>query len=197
MYNAVSFTFPFVLTKYYDVPTSTIGLYLLPFAFGNFLGPLLLGRFFDTVGRKPMITFTYATAGLLLAGTGYLFWTASFTLATHLIAWSSIFFFASAGASAAYLTVSEIFPIEIRAIAIAFFFMVAQGAGIIAPWLYGRMIETSATSIFYGYLLGAALMLIGAVVELFLGVKAEGRSLEHIAAPLSARQISEDTSSAA
>ncbi|HTL60809.1 MAG TPA: MFS transporter [Nitrospira sp.] len=197
MYNAVSFSFPFVLTKYYDVPTNTIGLYLLPFAFGNFLGPLLLGRFFDTIGRKPMISFTYATAGLLLGVTGYLFWTASFTVTTHLLAWSSIFFFASAGASAAYLTVSEVFPMEIRAMAIAFFFMVAQGAGIIAPWLYGRMIETSVTSIYYGYLLGAALMLAGAVVELVLGVKAEGRSLEQIAVPLSVQRVTEDTSSAA
>ena len=197
MYNAVSFTFPFVLTKYYDVPTSVIGLYLLPFAFGNFLGPLLLGRFFDTIGRKQMITFTYATAGVLLGLSGYFFWTGSFTVTTHLLAWSSIFFFASAGASAAYLTVSEVFPMEIRAMAIAFFFMVAQGAGIIAPWLYGRMIETSVTSIYYGYLLGAGLMLTGALVELFLGVKAEGRSLEQIAAPLSAHHITEDTSSAA
>src|SRR5262245_10503629 len=201
MYNAVSFTFPFVLTKYYDVPTSTIGLYLLPFAFGNFLGPLLLGRFFDTIGRKPMISLTYAAAGLLLSLTGYLFWAGSFTVTTHLLAWSSIFFFASAGASAAYLTVSEVFPLEIRAMAIAFFFMVAQGAGIVAPWLYGRMIETSVTSVFYGYLLGGGLMLVGAVVELVLGVKAEGRSLEQIAAPLSTHQITEDvtedTSSAA
>ena len=197
MYNAVSFTFPFVLTKYYDVPTSVIGLYLLPFAFGNFLGPLLLGRFFDTIGRKPMISFTYATAGVLLGLSGYFFWTASFTVTTHLLAWSSIFFFASAGASAAYLTVSEVFPMEIRAMAIAFFFMVAQGAGIIAPWLYGRMIETSVTSIYYGYLLGAGLMLAGALAELLLGVKAEGRSLEQIAAPLSAHHITEDTSSAA
>ena len=195
MYNAVSFTFPFVLTKYYDVPTNTIGLYLLPFAFGNFLGPLLLGRFFDTVGRKPMISFTYGTAGVLLAMTGYLFWTGSFSVTTHLLAWSSIFFFASAGASAAYLTVSEVFPMEIRAMAIAFFFMVAQGAGIIAPWLYGRMIETSVTSVYYGYLLGAGLMMVGAVVELLLGVKAEGRSLEEIAAPLSAHRITDDASS--
>ncbi len=187
MYNAVSFTFPFVLTKYYGVPTSTIGLYLLPFAFGNFLGPLLLGRFFDTIGRKPMISLTYATAGVLLAITGYLFWTGSFSVTTHLLAWSSIFFFASAGASAAYLTVSEIFPLEIRAMAIAFFFMVAQGAGIVAPWLYGVMIETSVTSIYHGYLLAAGLMVAGAAVELWLGVKAEGRSLEDLARPLSAQ----------
>jgi MFS family permease len=187
MYNAVSFTFPFVLTKYYDVPPGTIGLYLLPFALGNFLGPLLLGRFFDTIGRKPMISFTYAAAGVLLALTGYLFGTGSFTVTTHLLAWSSIFFFASAGASAAYLTVSEIFPLEIRAMAIAFFFMVAQGAGILAPWLYGRMIETSVTSVYHGYLFAAGLMVAGAAVELWLGVKAEGQSLEQLAKPLSAQ----------
>ena len=155
MYNAISFTYPFVLTKFYDVPSSSIGLYILPFALGNFLGPLLLGRFFDTVGRKPMISFTYAVAGCLLAVTGYLFWQGAFTPVTQTLAWSCVFFFASAGASAAYLTVSEIFPLEIRAMAIAFFFVVAQGAGIVAPWLYGKLIETSAESVFYGYLTGS------------------------------------------
>jgi len=189
MYNAISFTYPFVLTKFYDVPSSSIGLYILPFALGNFLGPLVLGRYFDTIGRKPMISFTYAVSGCLLAVTGYLFWQGLFTSVTQTLAWSCVFFFASAGASAAYLTVSEIFPLEIRAMAIAFFFVVAQGAGIVAPWLYGKLIETSATSIFYGYLLGAGMMLVGALVELFLGVKAEGRSLESIATPLSAEKI--------
>ena len=189
MYNAISFTYPFVLTKFYDVPISSIGFFILPFALGNFLGPLLLGRFFDTVGRKPMITFTYAAAGCLLAVTGYLFVQGALTSVTQTLAWTCVFFFASAGASAAYLTVSEIFPLEIRAMAIAFFFVVAQGAGIVAPWLYGKLIETSATSIFYGYLLGAGLMIVGAFVELFLGVKAEGRSLESIATPLSAEKI--------
>jgi MFS family permease len=192
MYNAISFTYPFVLTKFYAVPSHDIGYYILPFAFGNFLGPLLLGRFFDTIGRKQMISFTYAVAGGLLAATGYFFWQGAFTSVTQMVAWSSVFFFASAGASAAYLTVSEIFPMEIRAMAIAFFFVVAQGAGILAPWLYGKLIETSAESVFYGYLLGAGMMLIGAVVELWLGVKAEGRSLEHIATPLSAQPLSED-----
>lgn len=186
MYNAVSFTFPFVLTKYYDVPSSTIGLYILPFALGNFLGPLLLGRWFDTIGRIPMISMTYGVAGLLLGLTGYAFLQDWFSLTSHMVAWSSIFFFASAGASAAYLTVSEVFPVEIRAMAIAFFFVVAQGAGISAPWLYGRLIETSVTSVAYGYALGAALMITGAIAELVLGVKAEQRSLEHIATPLSA-----------
>lgn len=192
MYNAISFTYPFVLTKFYAVPSHDIGYYILPFAFGNFLGPLLLGRFFDTIGRKQMISFTYAVAGGLLAATGYFFWQGAFTSVTQMVAWSSVFFFASAGASAAYLTVSEIFPMEIRAMAIAFFFVVAQGAGILAPWLYGKLIETSAESVFYGYLLGAGMMLVGAVVELWLGVKAEGRSLEHIATPLSAQPLSED-----
>jgi len=188
-YNAISFTYPFVLTKFYDVPASNIGLYILPFALGNFLGPLVLGRYFDTVGRKPMISFTYALAGCLLAVTGYLFWQGTFTPVTQTLAWSAIFFFASAGASAAYLTVSEIFPLEIRAMAIASFFVVAQGAGIVAPWLFGKLIETSAQSVFYGYLLGAGMMLAGALVELWLGVKAEGRSLESIATPLSAEKI--------
>jgi MFS family permease len=193
MYNAISFTYPFVLTKFYDVPISSIGFFILPFALGNFLGPLVLGRFFDTVGRKPMITFTYAAAACLLAVTGYLFVQGALTSVTQTLAWTCVFFFASAGASAAYLTVSEIFPLEIRAMAIAFFFVVAQGAGILAPWLYGKLIESSATSVFYGYLLGAGMMLVGALVELFLGVKAEGRSLESIATPLSAQKISEES----
>jgi MFS family permease len=187
-YNAISFTYPFVLTKFYDVPAGNIGFYILPFALGNFLGPLLLGRYFDTVGRKPMISCTYGLAGCLLAVTGYLFWQGMFTAVTQTLAWSAIFFFASAGASAAYLTVSEIFPLEIRAMAIASFFVVAQGAGIVAPWLYGKLIESSAESVFYGYLFGARLMVAGAVVELWLGVKAKGRPLESIATPLSAEK---------
>lgn len=193
MYNAISFTYPFVLTKFYGVQASNIGFYILPFALGNFLGPLVLGRYFDTVGRKPMISLTYALAGCLLAITGYLFWQGAFTPVTQTLAWSAIFFFASAGASAAYLTVSEIFPLEIRAMAIASFFVVAQGAGIIAPWLYGKLIESSAESVFYGYLLGAGVMLVGALVELWLGVKAEGRSLESIAMPLSSEKSPQDS----
>ncbi len=190
MYNAVSFTYPLVLTKYYGVLSNDVGFYILPFALGNFLGPLLLGRFFDTVGRKPMISLTYGIAGILLGLTGYLFWAGALTLSTHMIIWSAIFFFASAGASAAYLTVSEVFPMEIRAMAIAFFFVVAQGAGVAAPWLYGMLVESSATSVFYGYLLGGGMMLVGAAIELWLGVNAEGRSLEQLATPLSARSSS-------
>jgi hypothetical protein len=143
-----------------------------------------------------MISFTYATAGVLLALTGYLFWSGSLTSVTHMLIWSSIFFFASAGASAAYLTVSEVFPMEIRAMAIAFFFVIAQGTATMAPWIYAKLIETSAASIFYGYVFTAGLMLVGAVVELLWGIKAEGRSLEHIATPLSAEH-SGDISSAA
>jgi MFS family permease len=191
MYNAVSFTYPLLLTKYYAVPSADIGLYILPFALGNFLGPLLLGRFFDTVGRKPMISLTYGVAGVLLGLAGYLFWTGSLTLSTHMLFWSAIFFFASAGASAAYLTVSEVFPMEIRAMAIAFFFIVAQGAGVAAPWLYGMLVETSATSVFYGYLIGGGMMLLGAAIELWLGVNAERKSLEQLAPPLSTRKFSE------
>lgn len=192
MYNAISFTYPLLLTKYYAVSTSHVGLYILPFALGNFLGPLLLGRFFDTIGRKPMISLTYGIAGILLMLTGYLFWVGSLTLSTQMLLWSVMFFFASAGASAAYLTVSEVFPMEIRAMAIAFFFVVAQGAGVVAPWLYGMLIESSATSVFYGYLGAAVLMLLGAVIELWLGINAEGQPLEQLAAPLSLRSFSED-----
>lgn len=192
MYNAVSFTYPLLLSKYYAVANSDVGVYLLPFALGNFLGPLLLGRFFDTIGRKPMISLTYGIAGILLILTGYLFWVGSLTLSTQMLLWSMMFFFASAGASAAYLTVSEIFPMEIRAMAIAFFFVVAQGAGVAAPWLYGMLIETSATSVFYGYLVGGGMMLLGAAIELWLGINAEGRSLEQLATPLSSRSCLED-----
>lgn len=192
MYNAVSFTYPLLLSKYYAVANSDVGVYLLPFALVNFLGPLLLGRFFDTIGRKPMISLTYGIAGILLILTGYLFWVGSLTLSTQMLLWSMMFFFASAGASAAYLTVSEIFPMEIRAMAIAFFFVVAQGAGVAAPWLYGMLIETSATCVFYGYLVGGGMMLLGAAIELWLGINAEGRSLEQLATPLSSRSCLED-----
>lgn len=187
LYNAIFFTYALVLTKFYGVPSHRVGLYVLPFAVGNFFGPLLLGRLFDTVGRKPMIAFTYGFSGLLLALTGYLFWEGLLTSTTQTLAWSVIFFFASAGASAAYLTVSEVFPMEIRAMAIAVFFVVAQGAAVLAPWLFGLLIQTSAKSVFVGDLIGAGFMMAGSVVALLFGVNAERRSLEHIATPLSAR----------
>ncbi len=188
LYNAIFFTYALVLTKFYDVPAGRVGLYILPFAVVNFLGPLLLGRLFDTIGRKPMIALTYGLSGILLAITGYLFWQGHLNSVTQTMAWSIIFFFASAGASSAYLTVSEVFPMEIRAMAIAFFFVVGQGAGILAPWLFGKLIQTSALSVFYGNLLGASLMIIAAIVALLFGVKAERQSLEDIATPLSAKE---------
>jgi MFS family permease len=188
LYNAIFFTYALVLAKFYGVPSSRMGLYILPFAVVNFIGPLVLGRFFDTVGRKPMIAFTYATSGLLLGIIGLLFWQNALTAVTQTIGWSLVFFFASAGASSAYLTVSEVFPMEIRAMAIAVFFVIGQAAGVVAPWVFARLIETSATSVFMGDMLAASLMLVAAVVALIFGVKAERQSLESIAAPLSARQ---------
>lgn len=185
LYNAVFFTYALVLTKFYGVSASQIGLYIIPFAVGNFLGPLLLGRLFDTIGRKPMIAFTYATSSLLLACTGYLFWKGYLTAVTQTVAWSIIFFFASAGASSAYLTVSEIFPLEIRAMAIAVFFVIGQGAGVLAPWFFSMLIQESATSVFYGDLVGAAFMLLGAIVAWIFGVNAEQKPLEALARPIS------------
>jgi MFS family permease len=187
LYNAIFFTYGLVLTKFYKVPASSVGLYLLPFAVGNFFGPLLLGRLFDTVGRRTMIFLTYAVSGVLLAISGYLFMIGALNAVTQTIAWMIIFFFASAGASSAYLTVSEVFPLEIRAMAIAFFYAVGTGVGgAFAPWLFGKLIQTSARSVFYGDLLGASLMVVGGLVALVWGVAAEGKSLEAIAQPLSA-----------
>lgn len=188
LYNAIFFTYALVLSRFYGVPSDRIGLYILPFALVNFCGPLLLGRLFDTLGRRVMITFTYATSACLLALTGYLFWSGRLDATTQTLAWSAVFFFASAGASSAYLTVSEVFPLEIRAMAIAFFFVLAQAAGTLAPWIFGWLIQTSASSVFVGYLLGAGLMGLGAVVAFHFAVPAERRSLEEIALPLAARR---------
>src|SRR5262249_7039986 len=159
-------TYALVLTDFYAVPAGEVGWYVLPFAAGNFLGPLLLGRLFDTVGRKPMIAFTYAMSGILLAATGYLFLQGALTARTQTLAWSAIFFFASAAASSAYLTVSENFPLEIRALAIAFFYAIGTGiGGIGGPFLFGLLIDTgSRASLFLGYALGAVLMLAAAVI---------------------------------
>jgi MFS family permease len=187
LYNAIFFTYGLVLTRFYHVPNSTVGIYLLPFAVGNFFGPLLLGKLFDTVGRRIMIFVTYTISGALLAITGYLFMIGVLNAVTQTLAWMLIFFFASAGASSAYLTVSEVFPLEIRAMAIAFFYAVGTGVGgAFAPWLFGKLIQNSARSVFYGDLLGAGLMIAGGIVALIWGVAAEGKSLEAIAKPLSA-----------
>jgi MFS family permease len=187
LYNAVFFTYALVLTHFYGVPADRIGFYILPFAVGNFLGPLLLGPLFDTLGRKTMIFATYAISGLLLAITGWLFYIEVLDATTQTALWCVVFFFASAAASAAYLTVGECFPLEIRALTIALFY--AFGTllgGVGGPWLFGRLIESgSPREIVIGYLIGAALMMAAALVALKLGVSAEGRSLEDVAPPLS------------
>jgi MFS family permease len=187
-YNAIFFTYALVLTDFYGIEASDVGWYLLPFAAGNFLGPLLLGRLFDTVGRRPMIAFTYALSGVLLALTGALFAAGALSATMQTVCWTVIFFFASAAASSAYLTVSETFPLEIRALAIAFFYAVGTGiGGVGAPFLFGALIDTgSRMSLFAGYLLGAGLMLAAAVIGARYGVAAERKALEDVATPLSA-----------
>lgn len=186
LYNAIFFTYGLVLTKFYHIPNSSVGLYLIPFAIGNILGPLLLGRLFDTIGRRPMISFTYIVPGILLTITGWLFVQGILNAVTQTICWSIIFFFASAGASAAYLTVSEVFPLEIRAQASAFFYAIGTGAAALAPVLFGVLIQSGQpVNVFYGYIIGAALMAAAGVIEIFFGVDAERQSLEYVARPLS------------
>ena len=194
LYNAVFFTYSLVLTTFYHVSAEDVGYYLIAFAIGNFLGPLVLGRLFDVVGRRVMIAGTYLTSGIMLAVTAWLFNEGVLTATTQTIAWVVIFFFASAGASAAYLTVSEIFPMETRALAIAFFYAVGTGlGGIIGPVLFGHLIATKRPiDMTIGYLIGAGLMLAAGLVEVFLGVDAERQSLEDIATPLSSVASDED-----
>lgn len=187
-YNALFFTYALVLERFYQVPGERVGWYLLPFALGSFLGPLLLGRLFDTVGRRPMIAATYGISALLLAGAGYLFQIGVFGAVAQTATWMVVFFFASAAASAAYLTVAETFPIEIRALAIAVFYAIGTGVGgVSGPLLFGTLVESgSRDAVFGGYLLGAALMAIAAVVGGIWGTAAEGRSLEDVSRPLAA-----------
>jgi MFS family permease len=186
-YNAIFFTYALILTKFYGIPAGDIGWYILPFAGGNILGPVLLGRLFDTIGRRVMIAATYAISGLLLAVTACLFSLNLVSARELTIAWMIVFFFASAAASSAYLTVSEIFPLEIRALAIAFFYAIGTGIGGVAgPLLLGYLISTgSRGSVAIGYFIGALLMLAAAAVEAFWGVAAEGKSLEEVSRPLS------------
>ncbi|TCO12745.1 sugar transport protein [Camelimonas lactis] len=185
-YNAIFFTYALVLADFFGVPAASIGWYILPFAAGNFLGPLLLGRLFDTIGRRQMIAFTYITSAVLLAITGLLFQRNLLTAQTQTLAWVIVFFFASAAASSAYLTVSETFPLEIRALAIATFYAIGTGLGGVAgPALFGVLIASgSRNSVFGGYLLGAALMIAAGVIAWRWGVAAERRPLEHVARPL-------------
>ena len=185
-YNAIFFTYALILTDFYGVLSDRVGWYLLPFAAGNFFGPVFLGHFFDSQGRRPMIAFTYIASGILLAATGYLFALRLISAETQTLCWMAIFFFASAAASSAYLTVSETFPLEIRALAIAFFYAVGTGiGGIIGPWLFGVLIDTgSRMSVFGGYLFGAVLMILGGMVAWRWAIAAERKSLEMVARPL-------------
>ncbi len=186
-YNAIFFTYALILAKFYGIPAAKIGLFILPFAVGNFLGPLLLGRLFDSIGRKPMISATYGLAGVLLAITGVLFQQGLLTAEIQTLAWTVIFFFASAAASAAYLTVGECFPLEMRAMAIAIFYAIGTGiGGSIGPALFGALIEAGERSgIMWGYLIGGGMMIFAAIVEAIFGVRAERLPLEEVATPLS------------
>lgn len=185
-YNAIFFTYALLLVQFYRIPAEHVGYYLLPFAISNALGPLLLGKLFDTIGRKPMIMATYGLSGILLAITGWMFQQGMLSVVTQTICWTAIFFIASCAASSAYLTVSEVFPLEIRAMAISIFYAAGTLAGGVgAPTLFGYLIgKGSRTYVFLGYLLGAALMLVASSMEWKLGVKAERQSLESISAPL-------------
>jgi len=187
LYNAVFFSYGLVLAQYHGVAETTTGLYLLPLAVSNFLGPLLLGHFFDTVGRRVMIAGTYAVSAVLLVATAVIFGFDGFTAWTQTLAWMLIFFFASAAASSAYLTASEIFPLETRALAIAIFYALGTAlGGSTAPTLFGYLIGTgSAWALAAGYFVAAVLMAAAAVAEVLFGVDAEGKPLESIAGPLS------------
>ncbi len=187
LFNAVFFTYGLVLEHFYAVPDDSIGLYILPLAAGSFLGPLLLGPLFDTIGRRRMITATYAAAALLLAATAVLFGQGMLNARTQTLAWTAIFFVASAAASSAYLTASEIFPLETRALAIAVFYALGTAiGGVAAPFVLGALIGSgSAWAVAGGYLAAAALMAVAAVTEAAIGIDSEGKSLEEIALPLS------------
>jgi MFS family permease len=190
IYNATVFTFTAGLATFYGVKSEIAPLYLVPFAIANFLGALLLGRFFDTIGRRVMISATYAISAVGLTAAGILFANDSVSLGVFVAILCATFFFASAAASAGYLTISETFPIEIRAMAIAFFFAISTGiGGAVGPLVFGKMIESGdRDQLLIGYLIAAGLMAIAAIVEIFLGVDAEQETLEDVAEPLSAQE---------
>jgi len=187
-YNAIFFTYALVLSRFYGVADERVGYYIFPFAIGNFLGPLVLGRLFDSWGRRKMIAVTYGVAGIALLVTGYLFARDALTATQLSLLWSAIFFVASAAASAAYLTVSEIFPVEMRAVAISLFYAAGTALGGLAgPPLYGAIIESGSREALFGaYALAAVLMIGAALVALWLGVDAERKPLEEVCAPLGA-----------
>ena len=190
LYNAIFFTYALVLQHFFHVSKAHTSYYFLPFAVGNLAGPLLLGPLFDTVGRRKMISGTYLISGVLLAVSAWLFGGGHLNATTQTVFWCVIFFFASAGASSAYLTVSEIFPLELRGQAISFFFSIAQIFGAIATSLYGHLIGGANNSnpdrgpLTAGYYLGAGVMILGAIVAAVLAIDAERKSLEDIADPM-------------
>ncbi|HVV25240.1 MAG TPA: MFS transporter [Pseudonocardiaceae bacterium] len=188
LYNAIFFSYSVVLTVFYHAQGDA-ALYGIAFAIGNLIGPFVLGPLFDTIGRKKMIAGSYLIAGVLLAVSAFLFDAKVFNATTQTLAWVIIFFFASAGASAAYLTVSEIFPQEVRAKAIAVFFSIAQIVGALATLFYGSLIDKDHPDfgkLFIGYIVGAVIMIAGGIIAVFFGVSAEGKSLEDVADPLGA-----------
>lgn len=185
-YNAIFFTYALILTRFYAIPSGRVGLFILPFAAGNFLGPLLLGPLFDSIGRKFMITATYILSGVLLVGTGWLFSIGVLDAVQQTAAWTVIFFFASAAASSAYLTIGEVFPLEVRATAIAIFYAFGTAlGGVCGPAVFGRLIESgSRESLFYGYVIGGVLMILGGLVQAWLGIDCQRCALEDVAPPL-------------
>jgi MFS family permease len=184
VYNAIFFTHAPVLAHFFDIPLSSVGWYFLPFAAGNFLGPVLLGPLFDKLGRKRMISGTYLISGVLLAVSAYLFKISVVSALTLSLAWMVTFFFASAAASAAYLTAGEIFPLEIRAIAIAFFFAVGTSLAVVSPFVFTALATGESTNLFKGYLVLSIAMSLAAFIELLWGVNAERKPLETVAPPL-------------
>jgi MFS family permease len=188
IYNSLLFGFANLLTLYFHTPSGNVPYYLAVFAAGNFAGALLLSPLFDIVGRKPMIAGTYLLSGVLLIITGLLFREHQLDDISFTACVCVVFFFASAGASAAYLTVSEVFPMETRALCIAVFYAVGTGlGGVIGPQVFSRLINTeSYDQVFIALALGAVMMILGGIAELVLGIKAERRSLEDIAKPLTA-----------
>ncbi len=187
LFNAVFFTYGLVLATFYHVPNARIGLYILPLAAGNFFGPIVIGPLFDSIGRRKMITATYGLSGVLLVGVAVLFGSGVLTAWTQTFTWMVIFFVASAAASSAYMTASEIFPLEARSLAIALFYAIGTAVGgILAPWVFGRLIGTGQVwFVAGGYAAAAVLMMVAAMTELALGIDAQGQSLENVAEPLS------------
>ena len=190
LYNAITFGYAQILQTFFKVPPGHTGYYFAAIAIGNLFGPLALAHLFDTVGRKIMITGTYILSGVLLLITAWLFSTGVLTAVTMTICWCVVLFFASAGASSAYLTVSEIVPMETRALAIAFFFAVGTGVGgITGPLLFAKLVGTGEVGdTVLAFVIGAIVMIVAGLFELFLGVRAERQSLEKLATPLSAAE---------